>query len=104
MNTPSIGRILAYYLTEEDAEAISRRRTTSEEIKQATVRTQWSKGAQAHIGNPVDAGMVFPMIVTAVYQNEVVSGQVFLDGTDVLWVTSINSGFSPGTWHWPFEL
>lgn len=30
-----------------------------------------------------------------------VNGQVFLDGNDVLWVTSVVQGDKPGQWHEP---
>ena len=30
-----------------------------------------------------------------------VNGQVFLDGDDSLWVTSIKEGTESGTWEWP---
>jgi hypothetical protein len=98
---PSIGRILIYTLTEQDAEDVNRRRTDSWLIQQATVRTQWSKGAQAHIGNDVKEGDQFPLMVVATLGGENLNGQVFLDGTDTLWVTNILPGNRSGTWHWP---
>ena len=45
---PTVGRIVLYTLTEDDAEHINQRRMI---------------GAQAHIGNDVAEGYEFPMII-----------------------------------------
>lgn len=89
--TPSIGRIVHYTLTESDAQQIMRRRTTGPAIAERIPSKEWPVGAQAHIGNSVSAGDVFPMIIIRVWPGDVgnVNGQVLLDGTDALWVTTV---------------
>ena len=101
-----IGRIVHYTLGEEDAQQINRRRTTSESI---SVRMHhlpmpaWPTGAQAHIGNEVKAGDIFPMMVTKVWQQGYVNGQVLLDGTDCFWATSVTEGIAGHNWSWPLR-
>lgn len=90
---PSPGRIVHYMLTEQDAEQINRRRTTSPFIghRMKQEPPQWPEGAQAHIGNPVFAGEVYPAMIVRVFQPSDVGTsnlQVFLDGCDVYWATS----------------
>jgi hypothetical protein len=99
---PSIGRIVHYRLTEQDATAINRRRVAG-----AGHQEDWPMGAQAHSGNGVRVGEVVPMIICIVWPNEhgpthdVVNGQCFLDGNDSLWVTSVKEGTAAGQWSWP---
>jgi len=103
----SIGRLLHYRLTEADVEQLARRRTTGSEIAERIKSDKWPLGAQAHIGNPHHVGQVLPLVVCVVWPNEYgpnyhgVNGQVFLDGNDALWVTSIKEGTDNGTWSWP---
>jgi hypothetical protein len=97
---PTIGRIVHYTLSAEDAENINRRRVVG------AVHPDWPTGAQAHIGNEAHEGDVVPMIVVRVFQigtpaEGLVNGQAFLDGNDSLWVTSRHEGTMPGTWAWP---
>lgn len=95
--TPSIGRTVHYCLSEADAAQINRRRTDGPSIARRMVNLHWHAGAQAHIGNPARAGDVLPMIIVAVdpppAEGEpdvsAVSGQVFLDGTDVFWAQHV---------------
>ena len=111
--TPTIGRIVLYTLTEDDAQQINRRRTTGAEIAKRmepfVVSTPgapsqiklWPAGAQAHIGNDAHAGDIYPMIVTRVWSPGMVNGQVLLDGNDCLWATSVLEGTGERTWMWP---
>jgi hypothetical protein len=105
--TPSIGRIVHYRLTGEDVSQINRRRTDGQSIRdrmQPMASPKWPEGAQAHIGNEAVGGQTFPMVITRVWgvdPTSAVNGQVFLDGTDVLWVTSVSVGEGPGTFSWP---
>lgn len=99
---PTIGRIVHYKLTAEDAAQINRRRTTGESIAQRIM--SWPLGAQAHIGNEAKEGEVFPMLITKVWGNDsnsAVNGQVFLDGNDVLWVKSVTPGGGERGFSWP---
>jgi hypothetical protein len=103
MTHPTIGRIVHYRLSAQDAEAINRRRdhAASHLRSQTGGATQ---GYQAHAGNSVNAGEVFPMIIVRVFgedKHAAVSGQVFLDGSDVFWATSRIEGGAPGQWTWP---
>ena len=99
---PSIGRIVHYRLTEQDAVVTNRRR--------ARHLTGWPMGTQAHVGNGVVLGELVPLIVTQVWPNEHrldldgVNGQCILDGNDSLWVTSVKEGVEPGTWRWPAHV
>lgn len=98
---PSAGRIVHYRLSESDAEAVMRRRVARPE------GAGWPPGAQAHVGNHVAAGDVVPLVVVRVWPDEYgpgipgVNGQVLLDGTDSLWVTSVREGAESGQWSWP---
>ncbi len=101
--TPSIGRIVLYTLTEQDAAQINGRRTTGAEIaaRIAARPREWPLGAQAHIGNSVTAGMEFPMLIVRTWgdmEGSTVQGQVFLDGNDVFWATSRVEGNAEGEW------
>lgn len=101
MPTPSIGRIVHYALSAADVEAVTRRRDDYR-----NVGPEWPAGAQAHVGNQPSAGVLVPMIITAVFPNEYpdgpgVNGQALLDGNDSLWVTSAREGSSHGQWSWP---
>ena len=97
---PTIGRIVHYRLTAQDAIEINRRRTDSGSIAQRMKGdpSEWPVGAQAHIGNIAYEGETFPMMITKVWGNtpdSAVNGQLFLDGNDVLWITSVNAGEGP---------
>lgn len=102
---PSRCRIVEYKIGPEDATRINRRRTRPVEIKEAIDAGRWPKGAQAHVGIEVQAGDVFPMVITRVTPDEpalpLVNGQVLLDGNDTYWVTAAVEGSEPGTWNWP---
>jgi hypothetical protein len=112
---PTIGRIVHYTLSVYDAEQINRRRTTGASIAERMLDiaqrildglSTWPAGAQAHIGNHAKEGDVFPMIIVKVWGHDptsCVNGQVFLDGTDVLWATSVAVGEGPRTFSWPLQ-
>lgn len=113
---PSVGRIVHFRLTLEQAEQVNRRR------KRPAVEGGSWPGDQEHVGNIASEGDVVPMIVTAVWPNEYlgsahlsihvagttyessigVNGQALLDGTDSLWVCSApQHEVLPGCWFWP---
>lgn len=112
---PTIGRIVHYKLTADDAAQINRRRTTGGDIAarmKTSVESQghnprifgWPEGAQAHIGNEAREGDVFPMQIVKTWGDTAtssVNGQVFLDGNDVFWATSRTVGDQPGQFSWP---
>ena len=96
--TPTIGRIVHYCLTEQDAESINRRRV-SLHLDPVT------EGYVFHTGNHASVGDVFPaMIVRVNSSGASINAQVSLDGNDTLWVTSVTETVDrimPGGWFWP---
>lgn len=112
---PRIGSLVAYRLTEADADQVNRRRVAAHGLACDRALGGVGAGVQVHVGNPVAAGDVLPLIVTRtarlvgrelvnlddqVAANlfktgidasagiEVINGQVQLDGNDTLWVTN----------------
>lgn len=104
---PTIGRIVHFTLTEQQATEINRRHSSGKSIAARMSVKEWPEGAQAHIGNLHTGNQTLPMLIVAVWPDEYgpgipgVNGQVFLDGNDVLWVTSAVEGTLPGQWQWP---
>lgn len=103
--TPTIGRIVHLKLSAQCAEEINRRRAgNGDTAAESAIR---DAGGVIHKGNPVREGQEFPLLITRVWAEHehggkvAVNGQVFLDGNDVLWATSVVEGDEPGTWHWP---
>lgn len=88
-STPvTVGRLVLYKLSEQDVEAINANRKTDE----------------CFGGNSPQVGDLLPTIVVKVWENNMFNGQVFLDGNDTLWVTSVVQGSEPGQWDWmPFQ-
>jgi hypothetical protein len=85
---PSIGRIVHYRLDERDAGEINARRG----------------GSAIHSGNRVEEGDTFPAMIVRTWGNDpgsAVQLQVFLDGNDQHWVTSVVPGTGPRTYSWP---
>jgi hypothetical protein len=93
---PSIGRIVHYTLTASDAAGINIRRIHP--VAEGLFH-----------GNTAHAGDVYPMMITRVWSAEpdedtVVQGQVFLDGNDTLWVTSVAQGHEERQWFEPVRV
>lgn len=86
MTQITVARIVHYALTQQNAEAINKRRQDARDSKIA----QTSSGAQVHFGNEARAGDILPLLVTKVWPDGLVNGQVFLDGNDILWVSSVH--------------
>lgn len=102
-NSNGLGEMVVFKVSEKDVEAINRRRG----------HFAWSKGHGiagfvAHIGNDVKAGQQFPMLVVKVWGPDIevacVNGQVFLDGNDVFWATSVQHGFDAHQFTFPGEV
>ncbi len=103
------GRIVYYVFSEHAADEVNRRRTNSLSIAERLKAhpPQWPAGAQAHIGNVVSAGDIYPAMVIRVWSQD--SGcsnlKVLLDGADDFWATSISHADDkrPHSWHWMFQ-
>lgn len=103
---PTIGRLVHYTLSEADAEQINRRREDAETWRRGLARGQSVvvTGSQKHIGNRAQAGDVYPMLIVRTWGStpeSAVNGQVFLDGNDTLWVTSVAEGEGQRRFVWP---
>ena len=99
---PSVGRIVHYKMSEYNVTQIEKRRADA----RASQISGTNSGAQVHVGNGTQAGLVYPLLITRVFDPEPteessVNGQVFLDGNDVLWVTSVKQGDGEGQWLQP---
>lgn len=103
-----IGRLVHYVLSLDDAAKINGRRTNGAAIQDRILEDKWSIGAQAHIGNTVSAGDVLPAMVVRVLPCQQANLQVFLDGNDVFWATTMAEAApgrtEPGRWHWPARV
>lgn len=98
--TVSIGRIVHYKLSRLACHHIESKRAKLEK------ETPGARSGYVSLGNDVSPGMVFPMIVVAVREEDYghkvfVNGQVFLDGVDTLWMTGVERGDGNGQWQWP---
>ncbi|MFI6909677.1 hypothetical protein ACIBKY_51040 [Nonomuraea sp. NPDC050394] len=104
--TLSIGRIVHDTLSDDDANAINRRRDDYDAYQRGRAPIlpgqPGATGHQAHVGERVLAGDVYPATVVRVHPAPtVVSLQVHLDGNDIFWARARSEGTTPGTWHWP---
>lgn len=99
---PTVGRLVHYRLSEGNVDGVIFRRG------QWVTHQRTGRGTVAPVslvrGNLPRAGDILPMLVVRVHEDGTVNGQVFLDGEDVLWVTSRAAGDEPGTWCWPERL
>lgn len=100
---PTIGRIVLYKLSAQDAEATNKRRKDFADNNMEGCPA----GAQSHVGNLVGEGEILPMIIVSVLpgsEEQIINGKVFLDSNDTLWVTSVAKGEDYGNWDWmPFQ-
>jgi hypothetical protein len=103
MRAPRLGQVVAYRLTADDAAQVNRRRTTARSIAERIPSLDWPMGAQAHIGRTAHENDDLPMIIVRVTPGtpaDAVNGQVFLDGTDILWKEDVLPGDVPGTFRY----
>ncbi|WP_457028091.1 hypothetical protein [Kitasatospora sp. P5_F3] len=106
---PTIGRIVHYTLTDQDAAAINKRRDDFRAhqrtiAKAADPGQPGATGHMAHVGNHAEAGQTFPAMIARIWDTNPAPGcnlQVVLDGTDTYWATSRHEGTEPGNWAWP---
>lgn len=96
---PTVGRIVEYTLDRQDAEQINRRRYDAQGNR--LKHRDDALGYVAHIGNDAYEGDVYPMLIVRCWgqtPESSVNGQVFLDGNDHLWATSVAQGDGPRRW------
>lgn len=99
---PTIGRIVHYTLTEQEAAHVNKRRADAKNLNAAGVTLASQElGPQIHIGNTASAGDIYPAMIVRVWPQELAQLQVFLDGNDTLWSTSRKEGSGAGHWSWP---
>ncbi|QFQ97466.1 hypothetical protein F9278_15985 [Streptomyces phaeolivaceus] len=106
---PSIGRIVHYTLSGQDAEAINRRRRDSQAFRSnfsgpSGPGDAGADGHVAHVGNHAQEGDVYPAMIVRIFgetPESAVNLQVSLDGNDVFWATSRTLGEGPSYWAWP---
>lgn len=102
---PTIGRIVHYMLDPYDADAINRRRAAAS--SNLPEHRERGDGSQLHVGNGVSAGDVLPMMIVRAWGNTAdcaVNGQVFLDGNDTYWATSVTAGDGERHYSWPARV
>ena len=95
-----LGATVLYRLTDQDAEAVNARRADARAHAAlapsglASAGNYGRTGHVAHVGNDVRAGEQYPATVVRVWPAPAASVnlQVHLDGTDVLWSTSVTEG------------
>lgn len=100
---PTVGRVVLYSLTENDAIQINQRRR---DAVQKYHMHQWQRnGTQLHQGNDVNAGDVCAADIVRVFGSTpeaMVNLKVKLDGNDDYWATSrkVSDEPKPGYYHW----
>ena len=102
MPKPTVGRIVLYTLSEDDAQRINTRRSDAEANLVNIVSV--GSGLIQHHGNKAEAGQTLPMVIVRVWSETTVNGQVLLDGNDTLWKTSATKAddyVTSGRWAWP---
>lgn len=99
--TPTSGDWVTYRLRSDQAAEVNKRRTEAYALPGHILE---AGGVQLHRGNEAKEGDAFPMLITRVWgamPGGAVNGQVFLDGNDTVWVTSVSEGVSVGSFSYP---
>lgn len=95
LTAAKVGQIVNYRLTDRDVSQANERYAAASAHAQ---RHNEQDGKQVHFGNRHKAGAIHPMIIVRDWGSNMVNGQVFLDGNDTLWVTSVHKGAEAGQW------
>lgn len=97
--TPSLGRVVHFTVSQEDADKINKRREdfAKHYRKHPSIEPT---GYVAHYGNQVRSGDVFAATIVRVFPTAI-NLQVLLDGNDTYWATSVPEGEGLHTWTWP---
>lgn len=98
---PTIGRIVHYRLSADDAQYINARRAHAQAHLDHHRETK--NGAQIHVGSQVGGGDLVAMVVTSVPKNfgRLIDGKCLLNGSDDYWVTNVSHGNNTSQWCWP---
>lgn len=98
---PTIGRIVLYTLTQDDADRINKRRADSQDWM--AFHRKNSNGTMVHVGNYVTPGQQYPAMVVRTFGSfpeSCVNLKVELDGSDTYWATSRVVGEGRGFYQW----
>lgn len=98
---PVIGMIVRYKLDGSQANQINKRRGDF------IAAAPQSSGLAAHVGNAVQEEDIFPAMIVRVWGTEIHSSvnlQVFLDGNDTFWATSVNHARQSSQYHDPYNM
>lgn len=98
--TPTLGRIVHYTMSSQDAMRVNKRRKDASRSDVA----KRDLGVVVHYGSRVSAGDILPAMITKVHENGNLGLRVFLDGTDVFWVQAAQQAEETrlgGRWFWP---
>lgn len=97
--TPTLGRVVHYTVSQEDADKINKRREDFAEHLRKYPSFE-PTGYIAHFGNTVKEGDTFTATIVRAWPTSA-NLQVLLDGNDTFWATSVSEGEGPRTWAWP---
>jgi hypothetical protein len=104
MPAPTIGRVVLYTLSQQDAEQINKRRDDYARHMRTAAGRENQPGYAAHVGNTALPGDTYPAVIVRVFgptpENRA-NLSVLLDGTDTYWATSRTEGDGEGEWSWP---
>jgi hypothetical protein len=98
---PTIGRIVIYTLSADDASKINKRRADAKTHMETHIAN--SNGVMVHVGNDAREGVDYPAMVVSTWggkPDSYVNLKVELDGSDTFWARSRKVGTGPGTYHW----
>lgn len=98
---PTIGRIVIYKLSADDAAKINKRRNDGSSWM--AFHRQNANGAMVHVGNYVAEGYEYPAMIVKTFGDtptSYINLKVELDGSDNYWATSRVVGDKPGDYHW----
>jgi len=98
---PTVGRVVLYRFTAEQAEAVNRRRRHA--VAMISDHGANTGGFMVHVGNDIVLGQDYAADIVAVWgatYDSYVNLQVKLDGTDCYWAYSVRCGDQPGDYHW----
>ena len=111
IHIPAVGRIVRFKMDADSASKINKRRLDADKSQIA----RDNSGAQVHVGNAAEADHIYPMLIVRTWgetEESAVNGQVFLDGNDTYWATSVSqdmaatsdNNLQPNHWMFPYSV